>query len=508
MSDLRARLDRLSRLPGERRDPAPLPPSLADRLARLRTRSAEINARRPTDGELAQRLGGTVLAPALLAIERSFPLPFAHGATRVAGAGELAEGARRSLRDDAERDAEGMLFLDTETSGLAGGTGTTAFVLGLASVRDDVLTVRQLLMTGFAGERPLLEQLVAALRARDCLVTFNGKSFDLPLLRARTRLAGIEWPDEPLAAPRPPARHAPPPARRLARLPSAHRRGARARLRAHRRPSRRGRAGRVAALAAARRRRARCRASWTTIARTCSRSRGCSRCWRIRRRARRRCCVRDAAPRPRRRFRRNGHAPSERAQRGRGHRPRRAVPRRNGARTAHRENLRAGPRRHPATRTGVWRPARVRASSLRRRERAARDDGRDHCACRSASRARSASAERRRGVGAGVDPPSARRARAAPPGAGCGRTMASRDQVVGSPAVARYPACPRGPGSRGASGIGRRTRLDLAGDASDATGDIRPAVPAKFRLDLECSGCICQAFMVSTTTSASQARTR
>ena len=197
MSDLRARLDRLSRFPGERRDPAPLPPSLADRLARLRTRSAEINARRPTDGELAQRLGGTVLAPALLAVERSFPLPFAHGATRVAGAGELAEGARRSLRDEAEFNAEGMLFLDTETSGLAGGTGTAAFVLGLATVRDDVLAVRQLLMTGFAGERPLLEQFVAALRTCDCLVTFNGKSFDLPLLRARARLAGMEWPDEP-----------------------------------------------------------------------------------------------------------------------------------------------------------------------------------------------------------------------------------------------------------------------------------------------------------------------
>jgi uncharacterized protein YprB with RNaseH-like and TPR domain len=162
----------------------------------LRTRSAEINARRATDGELAQRLGGTVLAPALLAVERSFPLPFAHGATRVAGAVELAEGARRSLRDAVELDAEGLLFLDTETSGLAGGTGTVAFVLGLATVRDEVLTVRQLLMTGFAGERAMLDLLVSTLRTHECLVTFNGKSFDLPLLRARARLAGIEWPDE------------------------------------------------------------------------------------------------------------------------------------------------------------------------------------------------------------------------------------------------------------------------------------------------------------------------
>lgn len=195
MSDLRARLERLSRHPGESRDPVSLPPSLADRLARLRTRSAEINARRPTDGELAHRLGGIVVESGLIAVERSFPLPYAHGATRIAGPQELAEGARVSLADGGAPRAEALLFLDTETNGLAGGTGTAAFVLGLASIRDGVLAVRQLLMTGFAGEGALLEALGRALRAHECLVTFNGKSFDLPLLRARTRLAGLQWPE-------------------------------------------------------------------------------------------------------------------------------------------------------------------------------------------------------------------------------------------------------------------------------------------------------------------------
>jgi uncharacterized protein YprB with RNaseH-like and TPR domain len=198
LSDLRTRLDRLTRHPGESRDPVPLPPSLADRLARLRTRAAEINARRPTDTDLARRLGGHVVAPALLAVERSFPMPYAHGATRIADAAELAEGVRLSFADGAAPCAEGLLFLDTETSGLAGGTGTVAFVLGLAAVRDDVLTVRQLLMTGFAGEQPMLQALVAALRIHQCIVTFNGKSFDLPLLRARARLAEIEWREETL----------------------------------------------------------------------------------------------------------------------------------------------------------------------------------------------------------------------------------------------------------------------------------------------------------------------
>lgn len=197
MSDLRARLAQLARPPAEGRAPAPLPASLAERLARLRTRSAALNARRATDCELAHRLGGVVVAPALIAVERSFPLPHAHGATRIASAADLTEGVRRSLADGATPRADALLFLDTETSGLAGGTGTAVFVLGFATVRDDVLLARQLLMTGFGGERPMLEALIAVLRARECMVTFNGKSFDLPLLRARARLAGLQWPDEP-----------------------------------------------------------------------------------------------------------------------------------------------------------------------------------------------------------------------------------------------------------------------------------------------------------------------
>jgi hypothetical protein len=190
LSALRARLERLS---GASRAAAPLQPSLAERIARLRTRAAEINARRPPDAELAQRFSGDVVAPGLLAVERSFPLPLAHGATRVVSGDELGAGAQRSLHAAGGIDAEDLLFLDTETSGLAGGTGTTAFVLGLATIRDEVLHVRQLLMTSFAGERTMLEALGAALRAQSCLVTFNGKSFDLPLLRARTRLAGLGW---------------------------------------------------------------------------------------------------------------------------------------------------------------------------------------------------------------------------------------------------------------------------------------------------------------------------
>jgi uncharacterized protein YprB with RNaseH-like and TPR domain len=193
LSDLAARLARLG--VGATAGQAALP--LADRIARLRVRSTAIQAQRPTDPSLASGLGGRVVAPGLIEVARHFPLPLGQGATRIASAAELAEGVRRSAPAGETGDAAGLLLLDTETSGLAGGTGTTVFLVGLATVRDETLVVRQLLMTGFAGERALLEHALDALARAHCLVTFNGKSFDLPLLRARARLSELAWPDEP-----------------------------------------------------------------------------------------------------------------------------------------------------------------------------------------------------------------------------------------------------------------------------------------------------------------------
>jgi hypothetical protein len=81
------------------------------------------------------------------------------------------------------------LFLDTETSGLAGGTGTWAFLCGLLRFVGDGLVSTQYLLTRLDAERAYLEALGAELQAARLLVTYNGKSFDLPLLATRFRLA-------------------------------------------------------------------------------------------------------------------------------------------------------------------------------------------------------------------------------------------------------------------------------------------------------------------------------
>ena len=82
-------------------------------------------------------------------------------------------------------DPSKWLFLDTETTGLAGGTGTYAFLIGLAWWDAGALQVEQLFMRDFGEEHAILHEVAARLAERPVLVTFNGKSFDWPLLENR-----------------------------------------------------------------------------------------------------------------------------------------------------------------------------------------------------------------------------------------------------------------------------------------------------------------------------------
>src|SRR5690349_8658730 len=82
-------------------------------------------------------------------------------------------------------DPDKWLFLDTETTGLAGGTGTYAFLIGLAWWDAGGLQVEQFFMRDFSEEHSLLQELSLRIAERPVLVTFNGKSFDWPLLENR-----------------------------------------------------------------------------------------------------------------------------------------------------------------------------------------------------------------------------------------------------------------------------------------------------------------------------------
>jgi uncharacterized protein len=99
---------------------------------------------------------------------------------RASSSKKQIQDARRSLQDP-----EKWLFLDTETTGLAGGTGTYAFLVGLAWWDAGGLQVEQLFLRDFSEEHSLLHELAARLAERPVLVTFNGKTFDWPLLENR-----------------------------------------------------------------------------------------------------------------------------------------------------------------------------------------------------------------------------------------------------------------------------------------------------------------------------------
>jgi len=81
------------------------------------------------------------------------------------------------------------LFLDTETTGLAGGSGTYAFLVGIAWWEGGGLEIEQFFLREYSEERALLFALRERIADHPVLVTFNGKSFDWPLLETRYRMS-------------------------------------------------------------------------------------------------------------------------------------------------------------------------------------------------------------------------------------------------------------------------------------------------------------------------------
>jgi len=98
--------------------------------------------------------------------------------------GDPVQSKTRSAIENPEK----WLFLDTETTGLTGGAGTCAFLAGVAWWDAGGLQVEQFFMREFTEEYSILCELAARLGERPVLVTFNGKTFDWPLLENRFTL--------------------------------------------------------------------------------------------------------------------------------------------------------------------------------------------------------------------------------------------------------------------------------------------------------------------------------
>jgi uncharacterized protein len=98
----------------------------------------------------------------------------------------------------ADSSFDQFIFLDTETTGLGGGTGTFAFLVGLGSLSEHGFHLVQLLLRSPNEEPALLHLLNQYLSPFQAVVTYNGKAFDIPLLKTRHVINGFTHPFESL----------------------------------------------------------------------------------------------------------------------------------------------------------------------------------------------------------------------------------------------------------------------------------------------------------------------
>jgi uncharacterized protein YprB with RNaseH-like and TPR domain len=141
--------------------------------------------------DVAARLGGSLVGrqgSACIAIDTVWDDDHSHGRRRVSSyrleaSQPLGLFDRRAgaLPDWAER----VVFFDVETTGLSGGAGTVAFLVGCGWFEADGFRVRQFLLGGPAGEKALLESLGKVFDEATLVVTYNGRSFDVPLMETR-----------------------------------------------------------------------------------------------------------------------------------------------------------------------------------------------------------------------------------------------------------------------------------------------------------------------------------
>jgi len=186
-----------------------------DRIARLRTMIGQVANRAQHTGQASLRrapgrrgpeplpVGETRQTPdgPLHVIETFLEPGHCHGRVAVRGALSVDASIVAKLALDpklASVDLSRMIMLDTETTGLAGGTGTVPFLIGLAYFEEGALKVEQLFLRQLGQERPMLAHLAERLAQASCIVSYNGKAFDWPLLRTRSILNRVPLP-EPVA---------------------------------------------------------------------------------------------------------------------------------------------------------------------------------------------------------------------------------------------------------------------------------------------------------------------
>ena len=150
------------------------------RTIRTQTENGTQNTERPANTHLSPGPGWSETAP--LVFERTVTRPCPN------------IGALHPLLGVSGYPCDSLVFFDLETTGLSGGAGTAVFLAGFGRIRENVLSVKQIFLADFPGQTQFLSACKAELSGEPVVVSYNGKSFDIPLLKSKCLQYGIPFP--------------------------------------------------------------------------------------------------------------------------------------------------------------------------------------------------------------------------------------------------------------------------------------------------------------------------
>ena len=179
--------------------------SLSEKLRRM---GVQIGVQKPLETSRQARKPIETVVPgreyqtnfgSLFSLGHSYPQDYLHGRQPVLPQHSIYGLARWSRIPELEqKNLDQFIFLDTETTGLSGGTGTMAFMVGVARFREESLAMEQFFLRSPAEEAALLAGLEEFCDGMAAVVTYNGKAFDIPILNTRYILQGFTSPFEDL----------------------------------------------------------------------------------------------------------------------------------------------------------------------------------------------------------------------------------------------------------------------------------------------------------------------
>ncbi len=194
MGDIQEQLEALRRrIARIDRKWAGAPPAVAAAPAREVYRPARYVVEKWLSGEEVATTAGTHFET-----ERLYESHRRHGSMDISDLAELPHDLLAPISGGAIANScpTRWAFLDTETTGLAGGSGTYAFLIGVGHITPEGFRVRQFFMRDYGEEPSLLTRLTEFLGRFDVLITYNGKSYDQPLLETRYRMSRMQPPFE------------------------------------------------------------------------------------------------------------------------------------------------------------------------------------------------------------------------------------------------------------------------------------------------------------------------